>query len=289
MNFENLQNFVNNYLEKTEPNVFWSKEASHPQIIKTENSGRSEINLTNVINDKNFIGRLSLNDFDIKINKPGVSVKLAEGEYVATDEDFNATVKGLHQYLERNADEDGVYRYGNFVTEFLVCVNNKGDDYIISPLYLSKINKQVGSENYINPEILTFLKNIVKFFAEKHRNFLNMTFEQQRNFVYLYKLTSPYTQQSKFATSAGMQTESAHMDSCNSQATDTQLIGDFYCELSSIVYTDINNECSTPEHYYASAAFFYGPEIPMPVAGDSDLKIGRVSDAGSIHSRLLIN
>ena len=283
MDFEKLQNFVNEYLVKTEPNLYWKNIEGQTIVTKTVDDTSEKIILKNKINDeKEFIGNLGLNKFNITINKPGDSIILAEGEYESSDEIFKNACIDLDRIMNENIEIDEVYdmeldkniqsrkyKYFNFPTEFLVSVNNNGNGYHIYPLWTGGADLTNLDENMKN--IIDKLKIIINFFAEKHMIFSGLSFNDQKNFIYVYKITSPYTQGATSLSSKGMQTEYAHMDTC--QIGNDQLIKQNYCEISSIVYLDVKNNCSPLQDYYASAAFFYGPEIPLPIEGHNDLSI----------------
>jgi hypothetical protein len=94
--------------------------------------------------------------------------------------------------------------------------------------------------------------------------YLNLKVDDLRNKIYIYKITTPYSNGiPKVKTiDIGMQAEGGHLDEC---VIGTQFIDGLNCELSSIIYTNVFNEKSPVKNYYASAAFFYAPEFPMPV------------------------
>jgi hypothetical protein len=304
LNFNNLKNFVCDYLLKTEPNQVWSKDSTYKDITKTVNESKEEIIFNNKIKDKKiYNAKLRINDFDIQIINSNLNsnllTKLAEGEYCMTNNQVKRTIEELHKYItdnvitetQTNWDTDKVedmeiFKYGDFCVEYLVYTDKEGKNYSSIPLYLSDRGR--SDDVYYNPKIKGYFDILIKFFAEKHKNFLNIEEEDQRNYIYIYRFTSPYTLKSKSSLSVGMQTVSAHMDQCN--LGDDNLIAEKYCEISSIVYTGVKNKCSMPENYYASAAFFYGPEIPMPINGEIDLQFqqeNKISD--KFHKHLLYN
>ena len=49
LNFNNLKNFVCDYLIRTEPNLVWSRDNSYTNITKTINSDKEEIIFNNKI------------------------------------------------------------------------------------------------------------------------------------------------------------------------------------------------------------------------------------------------
>ena len=302
LNFNNLKNFVCDYLIRTEPNLVWSRDNSYTNITKTINSDKEEIIFNNKIDDeKTYNAILGLGSFDISITKNGLSTKLAEGEYEVSNDEVKKTIHDLHEYITTNTVEESifnpetleeemfpVYAYGDFCTEYLVYLNNKGDEYDSIPLYQYDGERKSLGNKYYNPIILNYFKKLINFFAEKHRIFLDISTEMQKNYIYIYKFTSPYTQKIKSSSSVGMQTTSAHMDQCN--LDNDNLIAEKYCEISSIVYTRVKNDCSEPKDYYASAAFFYGPEIPMPIQGEVDLNFeNKKLNIPMLHDSLLYN
>ena len=193
MDFKNLQNFVNEYLVKTEPNIYWKSIVGQTYVNKIEDAAKGEITLTNNIGDKSFIGRLGLNDFDLKLNKSGESLTLAEGEYEASDETFKNACRELDEIMNANVEIDEVYdmdldrnitsqkyKYFNFPVEFLVSVNNNGKAYDIYPLYATEIILDETMKYIINR-----LKIIINFFANKHMYFSGLNFDDQK-IIYIY-------------------------------------------------------------------------------------------------------
>ena len=299
LNFDNLKNFVSEYLVKTEPNLVWSV-GEHPNITKIEDPLNNKIIFNNKIDEnKTYNATLNLQKFDINVDNTGYITKLAEGEYEANDIEFKMTVTDLHEYIISNIIEDevwdddkglmvkrNVYKYGAFCQQYLVYLNNDGTICNSFPLY---DDYSVLDNAYYNPTIRDYFRKIINFFVKEHAKFLNITTEKQKNNIYIYKFTSPYGQRTKEALSTGMVTDQAHMDQCNMDQVNG-LISEVYCEIASIVYTHVINNCSEPNNYYASAAFFYGPEIPMPSSfyGDLRFKSG-TSGYVSIHEELLYN
>jgi len=109
---------------------------------------------------------------------------------------------------------------------------------------------------------------------------MNLTPPNLKNMFYFYKLTSPYNKgpPTERDASVGMQTEQPHMDSCNLANREDTSPEDEFCELSSIIFTRIENELA--ENYYASSTFFYAPEIPIPTNAEDvstmNIRTGRI-------------
>jgi hypothetical protein len=302
LKFLDLKHFVDNYLMKTEPNNYIDKskpnlvikhDASNNKITITEKPTRptTEYAITKQLNTT-----LDLNNFEISIsnlNDPNSNKEvLVFGNY--KDTSIEKTCKTINDILVSDINTEAE-SHSNLIMDYLISYNNKGTEFDIFPLSLYKY---IGSNDTLELKnnkkiVIDNIKNLLKFFIEKHNKYLKLETDNLKNMMFIYKLTSPYTStyplnimMSKLGEPIekkiiGMQAEGAHLDSCN--LGDDNFVDDEYCELSSIIYTNVKNTTTVgnditdkipKQNYYASAAFFYAPEIPMPVRAELTSEMG---------------
>ena len=303
LEFTDLENFVNEYLLKTEPNNYIDSTTPSKNLNITHDPSNNKITIiekpTRPVYDNNLITKqlnttLNLNNFEISIsniNSPNDNKEvLVYGNYKET---------GLTKACEIINDiiiNDTNINYelhSNLYMDYIISYDNNGTQFEIFPLSIKNYIKDDDTTEIINNKInvLINIKIILTFFINKHNEYIGLKPIDLKNKMFIYKLTSPYTssypssiQFKKWGLDAerqiGMQTEGAHMDSC--EIGNDNYVDDEYCELSSIIYTNVKNQSSTKHNYYSSAAFFYAPEIPMPVRAETMKEMG-------IHGSILQN
>ncbi len=282
LDFQNLQNFVDEYLMKTEPNNYIdlavknikvTKDSSNNKIIIEEQPKRPREEETPITKKLNT--ELNLNSFKISISDfEGNTEDLVFGNY--KDEALEVICTDLNKIIVDDTNQNS-FTHINIITDYLINYNNTGTEFTIFPLKLgeSYIDDTDTEDIKINKiKVINHIITILRFFVKKHTEYNKLTPTDLKNKLFIYKLTTNY--QTSYIPGkisggtdkkqVGMQTEGAHMDSC--ELGNDNYVDDEYCELSSILYINVKNNKSPNPNYYASAAFFYGPEIPMPVRAD---------------------
>jgi hypothetical protein len=267
LTIENLSDFYNEYLLKSEPNT--KPYNGNKNITCTQKDNNYEIIETivrplndkpNDEDDKQIITNLTLTKFETSIHNLSnkIKTKLIMGEYEALDGELKSICEAFHSTALSLLKKDEYILY-SMNTDFLIIFNNKGE--------LSRIEGFKNKDGCKEIDDLTI--KIFEKFVSYHNIFLELNKENLKNKIYIYKLTSPYIT-GKEQIYKGMQTEHTHMDQCNIGESNYE--DDRYCELSSIIYTHINNENKIirNKHYYASASFFYAPEVGLPINGETE-------------------
>jgi len=270
LNISNLENFANAYLMNTEPNVMIKpskniiiqRNTDDIKIIETLERPKDEPTI-----NKKMITTLGLQNFEISINDEKSNEKLVFGKY--SDDDFKQIGEKIDEimeyfYREQRQQESNYY---DFPVNYLICYNNQGKLHKIFAVGSPGVGNYIKDKDpYLTKkeELINNIKMLIQNFLEKHNQYLNLKDDDLKNKIYIYRITTPYSHGIKqFRTSnIGMQAEGGHMDEC---VIGSDFIDGHHCELSSIIYTNVFNPISPVRNYYASAAFFYAPEFPMPV------------------------
>lgn len=288
LDIRDLSHFVNEYLMKTEPNnynqstratnITVTNDTVNNRILITEQPRRTRVNEPPI--NKQLNTTLNLNNFELSISdigNPTVNNEvLAFGNY--KDPELENICNNINEIIINDTEID-TNAHENLVMDYIISYDNTGTKFDIFPLSrVQYINSSSDRFKDRKKTAVDNIKSMLTFFINKHTDYLRTTPELLKNKLFLYKLTSPYQAsyilRKMFATlgesvdrqGIGMQTEGAHMDSCN--LGDDEYVDDEYCEISSIIYTNVRNNSAPKINYYASAAFFYAPEFPMPVQAE---------------------
>jgi hypothetical protein len=266
-----LQDYVDNYLMKAEPNLYIDKPLSNITIDKQSD----KINITEIIKrpsgeivlDKQMNTTLTLNDFKVTISSLDKSNEevLIFGKY--QDRTLEDPIKVINDLIVSEPE-----KYQNMIFNYLINYDKTGNNFEIIPIknlesYINNADDKITKEN--KNIIIDNIKIILSSFIKEHNKYLKLEPTDLKYKLYVYKLTSPYNTYSLRTLGfvekrqIGMQTEGAHMDECTLNSSN--YIDDEYCQLSSIIYTNVKNNKSKKPNYFASASFFYGSEIPMPI------------------------
>jgi len=285
LKIDDLKNFVDDYLMKTEPNNFIKKDNTQITKIELENSIKIEEVLKRPVEEpainKKIITTLELDNFEISISSitdATKTEKLVYGKY--HDNDFKEICEKIDEIFnflyQKESDETTDSNYVNYCenvpVDYLICYDKDGYLYKIFPLGKDLFIKDKEKQQIIIKK-MELVNNIIKLitkFLEKHNIYLNLNPVDLKNKIYVYKLTSPYqTGKPIDKQSVGMQTEGVHMDECNIADS---YVDDQHCELSSIIYTSVSNNKSPVKNYYSSAGFFFASEFPMPGSDSHSIK-----------------
>jgi hypothetical protein len=304
LNISNLDNFANEYLTNTEPNVMIKpskniiikENTNNIQIIETLERPKDEPQI-----NKQMITTLGLQNFEISIRDDKTSEKLVFGKY--SDDDFKQIGQKIDEIMEYFNQEQRKQElsesffsdnYYDFPVNYLICYNNEGKLHKIFAVGSPGVGNYIKDKDLHlakKEELINNIKMLIQNFLEKHNQYLNLKDDDLKNKIYIYRITTPYSHGIKHSRTSdiGMQAEGGHMDEC---VIGSDFIDGHHCELSSIIYTNVSNQISPVKNYYASAAFFYAPEFPMPVPLSNTLTNERdknLPNFQNIYKRLFVS
>jgi hypothetical protein len=258
----NLNDFVDNYLLKTYVNKFTLLNKSNPVDINKNRNHTDIIISQNCGDGKKIVGKLNSENKTINIKicdssnedqedqncKNVVEGKMEEDTIQSQLEIINANKKDYYNYLLANQDK------------IILITETPIDDNIRYEYMTGRLNIQ----DHQNLELFDEYDYVIKFLISKMLIFSknNLRKNIKKNDIYFISLTINISSINRAKT---MVTEYGHMDTCDSgYASFTEPEINKFCNMSSILYTNIKNE-NDEQKIYPSAMFFYAPEIPFPI------------------------